>query len=65
VTALALGARAVLVGRAAAFGLAAAGQRGVARVLALLDHELRTTMTLLGRGSLAELDASVLRPAGR
>jgi isopentenyl diphosphate isomerase/L-lactate dehydrogenase-like FMN-dependent dehydrogenase len=63
VIALALGAHAVLVGRGAAFGLAAAGQAGVARVLALLDHELRTTMTLLGRGRLAELDASTVRPA--
>ena len=64
-TAVALGARAVLVGRAAAFGLAAAGQAGVARVLALLDHELRTTMTLLGRGSLAALDATTVSPAPR
>ena len=64
-TALALGARAVLVGRAAAFGLAAAGQAGVEQVLSLLDHELRTTMTLLGRSSLAELDHTVLTPAPR
>jgi isopentenyl diphosphate isomerase/L-lactate dehydrogenase-like FMN-dependent dehydrogenase len=65
VTALALGARAVLIGRAAAFGLAAAGQAGVARVLALLEHELRTTMTLLGRDRVAALDESALRPAPR
>jgi len=63
VIALALGARAVLIGRGAAFGLAAAGQAGVARVLALLEHELRTTMTLLGRARLAELDASAVSPA--
>lgn len=63
VLALALGARAVLVGRSAAFGLAAAGEAGVARVLAILEHELRTTMTLLGRGRLAELDTSAVSPA--
>jgi 4-hydroxymandelate oxidase len=61
--ALALGADAVLIGRGAACGLAAAGQAGVERVLALLDAELRTTMTLLGRSTLTELDRSVLAPA--
>jgi 4-hydroxymandelate oxidase len=65
VIALALGAHAVLVGRGAAFGLAAAGQACVARVLALLDHELRTTMTLLGRGRLSELDGTAVSPAPR
>jgi isopentenyl diphosphate isomerase/L-lactate dehydrogenase-like FMN-dependent dehydrogenase len=63
VKALALGADAVLIGRAAGYGLAAAGGDGVAAVLDLLDHELRTTMTLLGRASLSELDRSVVTPA--
>ena len=63
VMALALGARAVLIGRPAALGLGAAGEAGVARVLEILDHELLTTMTLLGRSSVRDLDRSVLRPA--
>lgn len=47
-TALALGARAVLVGRAAAWGLAAGGQAGVERVLQLLRDELSTSMAIVG-----------------
>jgi len=58
--ALALGADAVLVGRAAAFGLAAAGRAGVARALGIIQHELETTMTLLGRSAIADLDRSVV-----
>ncbi len=48
VTALALGARAVFVGRPAAWGLATAGADGVARVLAGLTEELAHTMALCG-----------------
>jgi isopentenyl diphosphate isomerase/L-lactate dehydrogenase-like FMN-dependent dehydrogenase len=46
--ALALGARAVLVGRPAAWGLAVGGQQGVEDVLALLREEIELGMTLLG-----------------
>jgi isopentenyl diphosphate isomerase/L-lactate dehydrogenase-like FMN-dependent dehydrogenase len=46
--ALALGARAVLAGRAPVFGLAAAGQEGVRRVLEILREELALTLSLLG-----------------
>jgi 4-hydroxymandelate oxidase len=46
--ALALGARAVLAGRAPIFGLAAEGEDGVRRVLDLLREELATTLALLG-----------------
>ena len=46
--ALALGADVVVIGRLAAYGLAAAGERGVRRVLDLLGEELRTTMILAG-----------------
>jgi 4-hydroxymandelate oxidase len=46
--ALALGARAVLVGRPVIYGLAAAGADGVADVLAVLGEELRTAMGLSG-----------------
>jgi isopentenyl diphosphate isomerase/L-lactate dehydrogenase-like FMN-dependent dehydrogenase len=46
--ALALGADAVVIGRLAAYGLAAAGQAGVRRTIELLTEELRTLMTLAG-----------------
>lgn len=61
--ALALGARAVLVGRPVLWGLAADGEDGVAQVLDLLRSELLHTMGLLGRPTLAGLDATVLAPA--
>ena len=53
--ALALGARAVLAGRAAMFGLAAAGEDGVRHVLELLREELALTLCLLGCGSPEQL----------
>jgi isopentenyl diphosphate isomerase/L-lactate dehydrogenase-like FMN-dependent dehydrogenase len=65
VKALALGARAVLVGRPACYGLAAAGTAGVRRVLEILRHELVTAMTLLGRARVADLDRTVLQAASR
>lgn len=46
--ALALGAKAVMLGRPWAYGLAARGEAGVTQVLALLKRELEVTMTLLG-----------------
>ncbi len=58
--ALALGARAVLVGRAYAYGLGAAGREGVAKALEVLRSELERTLRLLGCPSVAELDASYL-----
>jgi L-lactate dehydrogenase (cytochrome) len=58
--ALALGARAVLVGRPWAWALAAAGEPGVERVLSILRTELDRTLRLVGVGSVAELDRSVL-----
>ena len=53
--ALALGATAVLVGRATLYGLAAAGEHGVHLVLDLLDDELRRTLCLLGISQLPAL----------
>ena len=53
--ALALGARAVLAGRAPVFGLAAAGEDGVRRVLELLREELSLALSLLGCTSPQEL----------
>jgi L-lactate dehydrogenase (cytochrome) len=56
--ALCLGARAVLVGRAYAYGLGAAGGAGVARAIEILRIDLIRTLKLLGCPSLAELDRS-------
>ncbi len=67
VKALALGARACLVGRSYLYGLGAGGEAGVDRALALLRAELARTLALLGCPSVADLDASWLRrrtPAG-
>jgi isopentenyl diphosphate isomerase/L-lactate dehydrogenase-like FMN-dependent dehydrogenase len=65
VKALALGARAVLVGRAYIYGLGAAGGPGVACAIEILRADLVRTLRLLGCGSLAELDPSFLElPAG-
>ena len=58
--ALALGARAVLLGRAPLYGLAARGPRGAAEVLAILHGEFETTLRLLGVTSAARLDAGSL-----
>ena len=55
VAALALGARAVLVGRPYLFGLAAAGERGVERILDILRTEMRRTMVLMGCSSVDQL----------
>lgn len=59
--ALALGASAVLVGRPVLWGLALDGADGVRAVLELLAGELREAMTLLGAGSVTELDRTYLR----
>jgi isopentenyl diphosphate isomerase/L-lactate dehydrogenase-like FMN-dependent dehydrogenase len=56
--ALCLGARAVLVGRAYAYGLGAAGGAGVERAIEILRIDLIRTLKLLGCASLAELDRS-------
>lgn len=62
--ALALGARAVLVGRPHLWGLAVAGQPGVAHVLATLDGELDRAMGLAGVHRAADLArAGLLTPA--
>jgi isopentenyl diphosphate isomerase/L-lactate dehydrogenase-like FMN-dependent dehydrogenase len=58
VKALCLGARAVLVGRAYAYGLAAAGHAGVTRAIQILRNDVERTLRLLGCHSVRELDAS-------
>jgi isopentenyl diphosphate isomerase/L-lactate dehydrogenase-like FMN-dependent dehydrogenase len=60
VKALCLGATAVLIGRPYLWGLAVGGQAGVERVLALLDAEIRRTLALLGRPTLASLGEDAL-----
>jgi len=60
VKALCLGARAVLVGRAYAYGLAAAGHPGVALALQILRKDVDRTMRLLGCKSISDLDASYI-----
>lgn len=59
--ALALGARAVLVGRPILWGLAVNGTDGVYAVLELLRKELELAMALSGRPTLASIDRSLLR----
>jgi L-lactate dehydrogenase (cytochrome) len=63
-TALSLGARAVLVGRAHLYGLAAAGEAGVRHAIDILGGELRMAMALCGARNLGELDRSMLRVSG-
>jgi isopentenyl diphosphate isomerase/L-lactate dehydrogenase-like FMN-dependent dehydrogenase len=58
VKAICLGARAVLCGRAYAYGLAAAGEAGVVRAIEILRTDLERTLRLLGCRSVAELDRS-------
>src|SRR5882757_7620284 len=58
VKAICLGARAVLVGRAYAYGLAAAGYPGVARALEILRADVERTLRLLGCPSMSALDTS-------
>jgi L-lactate dehydrogenase (cytochrome) len=58
VKALCLGARAVLIGRAYAYGLSAAGQAGVARALEILRDDIKRTMQLLGCPSIGALNSS-------
>ena len=55
VKALALGARAVLIGRPTLYGTAAGGEAGAARAIALLRDEIDRSMALLGCGHVAAL----------
>jgi L-lactate dehydrogenase (cytochrome) len=58
VAALALGARATLIGRAYLYGLMAGGEQGVDRAVEILTREIRRTMQLLGVRSIDELNPS-------
>jgi lactate 2-monooxygenase len=61
--ALALGARAVLLGRPYAYGLAIAGEAGVREVIANVVAELDLSLALCGLSSLAEVDRTILSDA--
>jgi L-lactate dehydrogenase (cytochrome) len=58
VKAICMGARAVLCGRAYAYGLAAAGEAGVTRAIEILRADVERTLRLLGCTSIAALDRS-------
>ena len=58
--ALALGAKAVLIGRPYIYGLAAGGAEGVSRVVEILRDEFKMAMALTGRRTLAQIDRSVI-----
>lgn len=60
IKALALGADAVMIGRPYVYGLAAAGERGVAAVLDILVQELERSMILLGAADIAALGPDLL-----
>jgi 4-hydroxymandelate oxidase len=62
VKALALGARAVQVGRPVVWGLATAGEQGVTDVLGILHQELDLAMALCGCSSLDEISPDLVRP---
>ncbi len=58
--AIALGARAVMIGRPFSHALAAAGEQGVAKCISILAHDLQRTMRLCGASSIAEIDQDLL-----
>ena len=60
VRAIALGADAVMLGRAYVYALAANGEAGVCNLLDLFEKEMRTAMTLTGTRTIAAIDRSVL-----
>src|SRR5260370_26287503 len=65
VKAICLGARGVLGGRGYAYGLAAAGEAGVARAIEILRTDLERTLRLLGCASIAALDHSYVNVSQR
>ena len=65
VKALALGARACLLGRAWAYAVAGAGEQGVSQVLRVIKGEMRVAMGLTGITDVADLSPDVLVDGGR
>lgn len=62
--ALALGARACLLGRAFVYGLGAGGEAGVAKAISILRNELDVAMALTGTTSVRNVEGSVIARAG-
>lgn len=60
---MALGAKGVLLGRAYAWALGAAGEAGVAKMLSIIEAEMRIAMTLTGVTSVSGIDRSLLTDA--
>jgi 4-hydroxymandelate oxidase len=58
--AVALRAKAVLIGRPYLFGLSVAGSDGVARVINILRKEFETAMALTGSSKITEIDSSLI-----
>jgi 4-hydroxymandelate oxidase len=58
--ALALGANAVLIGRPYLYGLGAAGESGVMKVISILQREFQMAMVLTGRTNIRSIDRSVI-----
>jgi len=65
VKAVAAGANAVMAGRAYLYGLGAAGEPGVDRVLSWFRADVERTMTLIGAAGIADLGQSLLEPLNR
>ncbi|PZC48691.1 MAG: 4-hydroxymandelate oxidase [Chloroflexi bacterium] len=65
VKALALGAKAVLIGRPIFWGLAADGEEGLHRILEILKEEMEITLALCGRPTIGSIDASLVTPSPR
>lgn len=63
--ALALGAHAVMVGRATLYGVAVAGERGAAHVIEILQTEMARAMALAGQTTVAGIGPDILWPPGR
>ena len=59
--ALALGAKGTMIGKAYLYGLAAAGEKGVGKVLEILKKELDTTMGLCGCSDVAEVSNNIIK----
>ena len=58
VAAIAFGAKAVLIGRAYLYGIMADGQKGVEKVVEILQAEISNTMALMGISKISEINAS-------
>jgi len=61
--ALAMGARATMIGRSYAYGLGAMGEAGVTRALEIIRAELDVSMALCGVRDVKDVSRSILRPA--